>query len=136
MFGRGSIVLRILGTLVLIGVLVAAGALIFQAGQAQGYALGLAASGKVGQNVAPAVPAPYPYYPGYWGPGFLGPRFFFPFGPLFGLLFFGGVVFFFFVVGGLFRARRWGGGYGPYGPRERPEGAPEERGQEPSEGGR
>ncbi len=111
--------LRFVLALVLIGVLVGGGALVFHAGQVQGYAQGLAASGKLPapQGVAPqgSVPAApvYPgYWPGYWGGyGWGGPHFFFPFGPLFGLFFF---LIFFFLIGGLvrmliFRRFFWGG---------------------------
>lgn len=106
MFHRGFLFLRILGALLIIGALIAAGTGIFQAGQAQGYALGLAASGK-------EVPVPQPYYGyGYWGPHF------FPFSPLFGFFIVGGLFFLvFFVFGGLFRRHAWNRSpMGPYGP--------------------
>jgi hypothetical protein len=107
MFRTGSIVFRLILALVLIGGLAAAGYMLFQSGQAQGYAMGLAASGK---EVSPAVPAMpmMPYYPGYfYRPHF----FFFPFGPLLGLLFWG--FLFFFIVGRVFRRGHWHGA-GPH----------------------
>jgi hypothetical protein len=99
MFYRGSFFVRFLLVLVLLGILTAAGYLIFQDGQAQGYALGQAASEK-----APSVPAlPYPgYYP------YLTPYhgFFFP--PFLGFLCIGGLLFVFFIAGGgLFRPHHW-----------------------------
>jgi hypothetical protein len=98
---RGSIFFRVVGAIILIGVLAGAGAFIFQAGQAQGYALGSSASGAALQPPAPALPQGAPFYPGYsypfWRPHF----FFFPFGLIFGL-------FFLFVISGLFRRIFWG----------------------------
>jgi len=111
MYRRGSLVFRILGVLVLIGILVAAGTLIYQAGQAQGYALGVATGGNDPSTGTPSTPVYPGYGPGYW-PGFYRP-FFFPFGPLLGLFFWGGLFFlFFFGIGGLFR-RGWRQ-HGPY----------------------
>ncbi len=112
---RGSILFRILGALVIIGILVTAGVFIFQAGQAQGYAMGLAAAGKDGVT----TPAPYPYYGYGYGLGFH--PFFFPFFfPLGGLLFFFGLFFLLRFVFGGFGRRHWygqpGGWYGGPGP--------------------
>ncbi len=117
---RGSILFRILRALLLVGILVAAGVFIFQAGQAQGYALGLAAADK-GTTVNP--PAPLPYY-GY-GYGYGIRPFFFPFFPLGGLLFIFGLFFLLSFVFGGFRRRYWyhqqGGWYGgPGGPNPQP----------------
>jgi len=99
MFRTGSLIIRFVLALLLIGGLVAAGAMLYRSGQAQGYALGFAASGQaVQQPLAPVMP----YYPGhFFHPG----MFFFPFFPLFGLLFWGFMVF--FVFGRLIRHRHW-----------------------------
>ena len=118
MFQRGSIILRVFATLLLVGLLVAAGFMIFRAGQAQGYAMGVAQAAN-GQQVAPGtngapgtLPWMYPgSLPGYWPGYYYRPHFFF--GPLFGIFFF---FLFFFLIGGLFR-RAWGWGrpHGPWG---------------------
>ena len=114
MFRTGFIFVRILAALVLMGLLIAGGYMVFRAGEAQGYALGAAAA--TGAVTAPQAPVPaYPFYPGGW-PGYYGMHFF-PFGPLFGLFCFGGVVFFFFaVVGGIFRRRAWHHAHAEGGP--------------------
>jgi hypothetical protein len=107
---RGSTIFRIFAAIVMLAILVGAGVMIFQAGQAQGYALGLANSGK---ELAPQVPGPAPYFaPYYYGRpyfGFWPHLFFFPLG----LFFFG--LLFLFLIGGIFR-RRWWGRWGQYGP--------------------
>jgi len=72
MFGRGSFFLRILGVLILIGLLLVGGALLFRAGQAQGYQMGAAASAAASgetPGTAPVVPYGPGYWPGYW-PGY------------------------------------------------------------------
>lgn len=118
MFRGGSIVLRILFTLILIGLLAAGGVLLYRAGYAQGYqAAALVAQSANG--AAPQAPqlAPYGYlYPPYLWPGY-GFHFFSPFPILFGI---GFILLFFFLVGGIFRAfawRRWAGhpGMGGWG---------------------
>jgi len=104
MFRRGFFVFRLLASLLLIAVLIAAGVMIFRAGQAQGYALGAAAAAASPSNPPGQVVPAYPNMPYAW-PGYYGMHFS-PFGPLLGLFFFGGLIFFvFFVVGGLFRFR-------------------------------
>ena len=117
MFHKGFFLFRFLGMVVVIALLVGAGSLLFQAGQTQGYALGLnTAAGKELGAPAPVMPAPY------YGHGWVRPHFS-PFGPLLGLFFFCGlpVLFFFFMAGGFFRHmawRRghWAGGHGhPWG---------------------
>ena len=110
MFHRGHFVLRILVTLLLIGGLIAGGAALFRAGQAQGYALGVATAGKeitAQPQTAPGAPGsamPGPFYPrgpfayGYgYGPHFM--PFFMPFG-FFGI---GLFLLFLFLIGGAFR---------------------------------
>lgn len=106
---RGHFIFRLLGMLLLVGLLIGGSALLFRAGESQGYALGLAASGKELTAPAPgANPAPgmFPGYP-FYGYGFYRP-FFMPFFAPFG--FFGGglfLLFFFFVIGGIFRMLFW-----------------------------
>ena len=114
MFHRGHFVLRILGTLLLIGVLVAGGAALFHAGQSQGYAMGIATAANpitAQPQTAPGAPGsavPGPFYPrgpfgygygyGYpYGPHFM--PFFFPFG----FLGIGLFLLFLFMIGGVFR---------------------------------
>lgn len=92
----GSFVIRLVLALLILGGLAAAGYSLFQAGQTQGYALGLAASGEGIQSAAPFAP----YYPGhFYRPHF----FFFPFG----FLFWGFLIFLF--LGLVFRRRHWNG---------------------------
>lgn len=124
---RNFVWLRVIGALILLAGLVAGGYLLFQAGQAQGYALGAASGNNGGAQAAPsapgAVPAPpYAYGPGYgygyWRPHAFG---FFPFFGGFGCLI---PLLFFFLFFGLLRFVFWGHrpwgwrhGYGPgYGP--------------------
>jgi hypothetical protein len=122
MFRTGTFIVRLVLALLIIGGLATAGYMLFQTGQAQGDALGLSASGKEIQPVVPAMP----YYPGYfYRPHF----FFFPFGPLLGLLFWGFLIF--FVAGRMFRHRHWHGagphhGFPPPWAREQQPGAPEQ----------
>ncbi len=120
MFRAGSFLVRFLLALLLIGMLATGGYMLFQAGQAQGYALGLQAAGQEGQPAAPEVYGlPY-YYPGYLhSPHF----FFFPFGPLLGFLFWGLLIF--FVFRGVFHRRNWAGpghhhAYPPHWPQGQP----------------
>jgi len=104
MFRRGFFVFRLVGMLVLIALLVGGGSMLFRAGEAQGYAMGLNAAGK-------DLPVPAPYY-GYGARGWMAPHFS-PFGPLLGLFFFGlPLLFVFFAIGGFFRRMAWG--HGPH----------------------
>ncbi len=108
---RRFILLRILLTLILVGVLFAGGAALFRVGWAQGYQVGIQTTNPGNSQVLPHTPF-YGFYPPYYGPGFGFPFFFFPFGPLLGI---GFVVLLFFLIGGLFRPwgwRRWGGYHG------------------------
>ena len=123
---NGFGIMRILGILLVIGVLVGAGMAIFQSGQAQGYAEGLAAAGK-------ELPAPAPYY----GYGMMRPHFF-PFMAGFGW-FFGNIPFvlILFLIGGMFRRFAWGRhgmGYGPWagGPHGHPWGPPPAAKEQPA----
>lgn len=80
---RSSFFVRALAGLVLAGLLLAGGALLFQAGQAQGYQMGLVAADRAAGGETQAVTPPLPY--GYW-PAYARPPFgLFPFAPLGGL---------------------------------------------------
>lgn len=110
MFFRGGL-WRFLLTLVLVGVLIAGGVALYQAGFGQGYAAGLAAaSGDTGSG-ALARPPVYGYAPYWFGVGF---PFFHPFGILGTLLGIGFFLFVFFLIGRLLFfggwRRRWAGG--------------------------
>lgn len=109
MFQRGGfIVLRVLLFLLIIGGLIAGGVWLYNSGQAQGYALGLAANDKAPAAPSQALPG-QGYYPGYfYGPGY-GPWFgrahFFPF---FGLFFFCGIpLLFIFLISGAIHRHGW-----------------------------
>jgi hypothetical protein len=99
----GSFLLRLVGFLILIGLLAAGGVLIYQAGQAQGYLLGQAVGAA-----AEGSPSPAPLVPGYYPPAyFYPPRYgFFPFGGFLGLIF--GVFLFFLALRLIFRPHYWG----------------------------
>ena len=108
MFHRGSFFIRALAFFVIAGIFIGGGILIYQAGQAQGYALGLAAGSS--ESLAPGgLP-----YPGYYLP-YLQPHFgFSPFGPLLGMLAFGALLFLFFgLMGAMFRPHAWRMGHHP-----------------------
>jgi hypothetical protein len=100
-----SFFVRLVGFLILVGLLAAGGAMLYRFGQAQGYAMGQAASLDGGtpspENIIPNSsfpPAYYPYYRPHFG--------FFPFGGILGLIFFG--FLFFFALRLLFRPHFWG----------------------------
>jgi hypothetical protein len=109
---RGSFFLRLLGALILTGALLAGGALLFRAGQAQGYQMGVTA-GAAANGETPETAPVVPYSPGYWpayGPYYPGPHFgFFPFAPFGGLC--GSILLVFlalFALRLIFRPRFWG----------------------------
>jgi hypothetical protein len=125
MSNRGSFFLRALGALVLIGVLAAGGALLFQAGQAQGYQMGVtAASSATGGETQGATPL-VPYGPAYW-PYYARPHFgFFPFGWLCGSILM--VFLALFALRLVLWPRRWyhhGKGPGDWGDHPHPWGPP------------
>jgi hypothetical protein len=110
----GYFFFRVLAGVLTLAALIIGGVLIYNAGQAQGYALGLATSGEGAQLQAPAAPI-YPGGAPYWGWHFG----FFPFSPFFGLFCFGGLILLlFFAIGGIFRPMHWrhhpGGHYPGY----------------------
>lgn len=63
----GFVVFRIFAAVILVAVLFGGGYMAFQAGQAQGYALGVSGSGSApsGASVQPA--SPVPFHPGMMG---------------------------------------------------------------------
>jgi hypothetical protein len=124
MFRKGLWIVRLAAIVLALVALVVGGVWLFQAGQAQGYALGIAAA--AGSVEAPSVPqAMAPLYPAY---GWMWPYAYGPHG-LIGLLCLGGVGLIFLVLlGSLFRFpgkhhhARWGEGgwegrHGSFGPR-------------------
>jgi len=110
MFNRGSFVLRLIGVLLLIGLMIGGGVMAYRAGVAQGIAQApavaeaLSNAAESGQALpVPAYGYGYPYY------GFR-PHFgFFPFGGFFGFILF---IFLFFGLMRLIFFRRWAWGYG------------------------
>jgi hypothetical protein len=123
MSGRGFFFLRLLGVVILVGVMLAGGALLFRAGQAQGYQMGVAASAAANAagGQAPSTAPLAPYGPGYWpayGPYYPYAHFgFFPFGWLCGSIFF--VFLILFLIRWIFFPHRWRhdgkGGWGQHG---------------------
>jgi hypothetical protein len=105
MFYKRHFIFRFLGTLLFIGLLIAGGAAVFQAGQSQGYMQGIAASNTQLSAPVEGQPGLPRVMPGYYaGPyGFGRPHLF----PFFGV---GLALFFFFAIGGMFRMmafRHW-----------------------------
>ncbi len=113
---RGGFLLRFFLALLLVVVLVGGGYGLYRLGWVQGYeAHALVSAAPGGGQGQSAPPAPYyGYGPWFYGPHFWGPGFgFFPFFPVFGLVW---IVIAFLIIGGIFRRaafRRWGGGPGP-----------------------
>lgn len=113
MFGRGSFFVRLLGLLILAGLLFAGGTLIYRAG----YSQGLVESPAVAQAMSSALESgQLPLYPGYRYaplPGLWPGYGFSPFGLLLGLFFFGLLAL--FALRLVFRPRfrgPWGAGDG------------------------
>lgn len=110
MFDRGSFVLRVVGALLLVGLMIGGGAIAYRAGVAQGIAQAPAVADALSNAAEAGQPLPVPGY-GYGYPyyGFR-PHFgFFPFG---GIL---GFILFFFLFFGLLRLiffRPWVWHYG------------------------
>jgi len=112
MFNRGSFVLRLIGALLLVGLMIGGGAMAYRAGVAQGIAqapqVAAAISNAAESGQGLPVPA-YGYGYGYPGYGFR-PHFgFFPFGGVLGFIFF---MFLFFGLMRMIFFRRWAWGYG------------------------
>jgi len=127
MFDRGSFVLRLIGVLLLVGLMIGGGVMAYRAGVAQGIAQAPAVAEAL-SNAAEngqGVPVPgYGYGYGYPYYGFR-PHFgFFPFGGIFGF------ILFFFLFFGLMRLiffRPWGWhmyGRGPWKGYGHPWGSP------------
>jgi len=126
MFDRGSFVLRLIGVLLLLGLMIGGGVIAYRAGVAQGIAQAPAVAQAItnaAENGQSLPGTAYGYGYGYPYYGFR-PHFgFFPFGGIFG------AILFFFLFFGLLRLilfRPWGwhmhgrgpwkGYYGPWGP--------------------
>ena len=107
---RGSFVIRLIGALLLIGLMIGGGALAYRAGVAQGVARAPAVAEALSNAAENGQGLPYPAY-GYGYPGYrMHPHFgFFPFGGIFGLIFF---MFLFFGLMRMIFFRRWAWGYG------------------------
>ena len=117
---RSSVVFRVIGILVLLGVLAVAGVFVYRAGYTQGVvqspAIATAASEQPGQ----VVPAPYPPHMYGYGPG-MWMRPFWGFPPFFACLFGFFLIFLFFGALRMIFFPRWHGrrhwhhhGYGPW----------------------
>ena len=110
MFNRGSFVLRLIGALLLVGLMIGGGVIAYRAGVAQGIAQApavaevLSNAAESGQGLpVPAYGYGYPYH------GFR-PHFgFFPFGGIFGFILF---IFLFFGLMRLIFFRPWAWHYG------------------------
>jgi hypothetical protein len=129
MYFRGSFVLRLIGVLLLVGLMVGGGVIAYRAGVAQGIAQSPAVAEALSNATDNGQPLPAPGYGYGYGYPYYGfrPHFgFFPFG---GIL--GGILFFFLFFGllRLIFFRPWGwhyghmhgrgpwkGTYGPWGP--------------------
>ena len=112
MFNRGSFVLRLIGALLLVGLMIGGGVMAYRAGVAQGIAQApqvATAISNAAESGQPLLVPAYGYGYGYPYYGFH-PHFgFFPFGGIFG------IILFFFLFFGLMRMiffRRWAWGYG------------------------
>jgi hypothetical protein len=137
MFRRG-LFLRIVISLVIVGLLFVGGAGVYRLGWTQGYQTGalVASQPAAGQGGSPAAPVA-PYYGYGYAPWLYGPHFwgfgFFPFFPLLGIGFF---LIVFLLFAGLFRGlafRRWAGGPGMQHWREEAEKEWRERHGKPEE---
>ena len=112
MFARGSFVLRLIGVLLLVGLMVAGGAMAYRAGVAQGIAQAPVVAEALSNAAENGQPMPVPGYGYGYGYPYYGfrPHFgFFPFGGIFGF------ILFFFLFFGLLRLilfRPWGWHYG------------------------
>jgi hypothetical protein len=129
MFERGSFVLRLIGVLLLVGLMIGGGVIAYRAGVAQGISQAPVVAEALSNAAKSEQPLPAPAYGyGYGYPYYsFHPHFgFFPFGGIFG------IILFFFLFFGLLRLiffRPWGwhyghmhgrdswkGYYGPWGP--------------------
>ena len=108
---RGSFVIRLIGVLLLVGLMIGGGAMAYRAGVAQGIARAPEVAEAFSSAAESGQVAPMPGY-GYGYPGFgMRPHFgFFPFGGIFGFFLF--ILLFFGLMRMIF-FRRWAWGYGP-----------------------
>jgi hypothetical protein len=112
MFNRGSFVLRLIGALLLVGLMIGGGVMAYRAGVAQGIAQAPQVATAISNAAESGQPLPVPAYGYGYGYPYYGfhPHFgFFPFGGIFG------IILFFFLFFGLMRLiffRRWAWGYG------------------------
>ena len=110
MFNRNSFFIRLLGFVILAGLLVFGGFMLFRLGQAQGFAMSRAAGIEAAPSTAPLAPIQPPYMPYYYRHHFG----FLPFGGICGAIF--AVLLFFFALRLIFRPRYWGPRFwGPFG---------------------
>lgn len=105
MFTRGSFVIRLIGIVLLVGLLIGGGAMVYRAGIAQGIAQAPEVAEALSSAAESGSGLPVPVYP-YGYPAYrFHPHFgFFPFGGIFGF------ILFFFIFFGLMRMiffRRW-----------------------------
>ena len=107
---RGSFVLRLIGVLLLIGLMIGGGAMAYRAGVAQGIAQAPAVAEALSNAAESGQGLPYPAF-GYGYPHYgFRPHFgFFPFGGIFGFILF---IFLFFGLMRMIFFRRWAWGYG------------------------
>jgi len=113
MFNRGSFVLRLIGILLLVGLMIGGGVMAYRAGMAQGIAQAPAVAEALSNAAENGQGLPVPAYGyGYGYPGYrMHPHFgFFPFGGIFGSILF---IFLFFGLLRLIFFRPWAWHYGP-----------------------
>ena len=105
MFNRGSFVLRLIGALLLVGLMIGGGVMAYRAGMAQGIAQAPAVAEALSNAAESGQSLPVPAY-GYGYPGYgLRPHFgFFPFGGILGFILF---AFLFFGLLRLIFFRPW-----------------------------
>jgi hypothetical protein len=104
---KGSVIFRVLAAVILVSVMVGGVFMAYQAGQAQGYALGVSGSGAAQSGTAVQPVPSVPYYPGMMG------YHFHPFMGFFAIIpMLVGICLFF----GLIRLIIWGPRHRHYGP--------------------
>ena len=108
---RGSFVLRLIGALLLVGLMIGGGVMAYRAGVAQGIAQAPQVAEALSNAAESGSGLPYPAY-GYGYPhyGFRPHSGFFPIGGIFGAILF---IFLFFGLMRLIFFRHWAWHYGP-----------------------
>jgi hypothetical protein len=105
---KGSIIFRVIAAVILVAVMVGGVFMAYQAGQAQGYALGVSTTDGSQAGVVAPQTHPVPF-----SPGMMGHHYFFPFMGFFGFIpLLIGICLFF----GLIRMIMWGPRHRHYGP--------------------